>query len=376
MEHPLFCLNVSCKLHKQEVNSNDWYRKEGYYSTKAFGKVQRFKCKKCGKGFSTQSFSLDYYAKRVISYEELLKKIVSTSSTRDISRDFKISTETVQNKVMRLAHQAIALQEEMKTHISLGENIVADGFESYCVSQYFPNNIHLLAGKDSQFLYYTNYVTIRRKGRMTDKQKARREELEKLYWAPYKGIECSFIELLDDILSIHERSSLNPLVLYTDKKYDYVKALNFNKDIALLVKQNKIKHIRIHSKRARTVSNPLFAVNYLDRQIRKDMANHVRETVCFSRNVSNCMERLMVYFMYHNYLKIYREKQKRKDKRTHAEVAGLDKKVLKRGIKSIFTKRRFLTLENIKGFILHLWKRQLFTPLKCRIDYIPRYVLA
>ena len=165
-------------------------------------------------------------------------------------------------------------------------------------------------------------------------------------------------------------------MLYTDEKYDYVQARNFNKDINLLVKQNKLKHIRINSKLPRTILNPLFSVNYLDRQIRKDMANHVRETVCFSRNVNNCMERLMVYFMYHNYFKIYRENNKRKDKRTHAEVAGLDKKVLNEGIKNIFAKRRFLTLENIKGFLLLLWKRLHFTPLKRSFDYVPRYVFA
>jgi len=37
----------------------------------------------------------------------------------------------------------------------------ADGFESFCVSQYFPNNIQLLVGSDSQHVYQIDYATIR-----------------------------------------------------------------------------------------------------------------------------------------------------------------------------------------------------------------------
>ncbi|MFP4564035.1 MAG: hypothetical protein ACLFRY_12085 [Spirochaetia bacterium] len=41
--------------------------------------------------------------------------------------------------------------------------------------------------------------------------------------------------------------------------------------------------------------NPLFPVNYLDRQIRKDNSNHLRKTVQFSRDVDSRMERMAVY---------------------------------------------------------------------------------
>ncbi|GAB1432910.1 hypothetical protein MASR2M29_15350 [Spirochaetota bacterium] len=41
----------------------------------------------------------------------------------------------------------------------------ADGFESFDRSQYFPNQINLVLGKNSQFLYDYSHTTIRRKGR-------------------------------------------------------------------------------------------------------------------------------------------------------------------------------------------------------------------
>jgi len=120
----------------------------------------------------------------------------------------------VKNKISRLARQAIAVHKELRAGLICQENLVADGFESFCVSQYFPNNINLLLLKDSQYLYYTNYVTIRRKGRMTPEQKQKREELEKIYRAPYKGIEINFYDLLHEIADIYNKSNRSHLILY------------------------------------------------------------------------------------------------------------------------------------------------------------------
>ena len=376
MRKPKFCPNMLCKLHRKDNNKKAWYRIHGKYVTKTFGEVKRFVCLYCKRTFSTQTLSIDYYAKKKIDYHELLKKLVSTSSQRDISRDFKVSLGTVRNKIFRLARQALAMQQEMNQYIKAYKGVVADGFENFCVSQYYPNNIHLLALKESQYVYYTNYVTIRRKGRMTEAQKQKRAKLEAQFWAPDKGIEDGFSEVLDEIVDMSKRSAYRPLTLYTDEKHDYVRAMHNHKMIRLLVRKGCFFHRKISSKKARTRTNDLFTVNYLDRQLRKDLAGYVRETVCFPRNVNNCMERILVYFMYHNYIKVFREKQRHKDKRTHAEVAGIKRSVIRNALRTIFTRRRFLSLENINDFRLLLWQRLLFTPLKCRVEYVPKYAYA
>jgi len=35
-----------------------------------------------------------------------------------------------------------------------------DGFESFCVSQYFPDNYNILVGRDSRFVCQWNYTTL------------------------------------------------------------------------------------------------------------------------------------------------------------------------------------------------------------------------
>lgn len=369
MKDPKFCPNKNCILHKKNPEINNWYYNYGTYETEAFGVIHRYKCKKCNKTFSEQTYSIDYYAKKVIDYEQLLKKLISTSSVRDISRDFSISTGTVSNKITRLSRQAIAVHEELKKEIVLNDSLAADGIESYSVSQYFPNNITLLLLSNSQYVYYFNYTTIRRKGRMTIKQKTKRNELENEYLPCPKGIEIAFLYVLFEIEQLNKEN--RHILLYTDEKKDYVRALQRH-----IYGYKGLTHIKISSKKARNYQNKLFPCNYIDRQIRKDLSEHVRESVCFSKNINNCMERMIIYIMYHNYIKVFREKKRGKDNRTHAEIEGIDKAKIHNSLKDVFINRKFLSLENISDSFIEIWNRTHVTPLKKEPEYLPNYAVA
>jgi transposase-like protein len=358
MKSPPFCPNVNCRNHHNPPKHR-WFWKAGHYSSHFSGRVQRFLCLSCLHRFSSQTFSIDYYAKRKTDYHAIDRQLRSTGSIRDISRDLSVSPATVINRISRLARNALALHAHLKADAPYRENLVADGFESYCVSQYFPNNITLLAGKESQYLYFANYCTLRRKGRMTDGQKRVRSRLERRWKADPQAVRKAFDEVVT-----HIRCDQTFPVLFTDEKWEYRQSL----------RRVPITHIRISSQLPRTVSNDLFSVNYLDREIRKDCANHVRETVCFSRDVNNCMERLWVYFAYHNYRKRYRIG--RGERRTHAQVAGIDGVAIRKALKSYYTRRSFLSRTDLTGSMRLLWLRKLETPLTGIPKHTPKYLAA
>jgi len=280
-----------------------------------------------------------------------------------MSRDLAVSTSTVINRISRLAHNALAVHIALCGEAVQQEALVADGFESYCVSQYFPNNITLLAGKQSQYLYFANYCTIRRKGRMTEAQKRTRMRLERRWRADPQALRKAFDELLT-----HIRTDTGSPTLVTDEKREYERSLR------AIGTHTSIKHLRLSSKLPRTLQNDLFSVNYLDREIRKDCANHVRETVCFSRNVNNCMERFWVYFVYHNYRKQYRIRNG--ETRTHAEVAGIEAAAIRRMLRGYYTRRSFLSKTGLTGSLRSLWLRKLETPMDSIERYVPRYLTA
>lgn len=379
MPIPHFCPNPKCDFHRLDppTSGDRWYRKNGTYPTVTFGPVQRYKCLRCSKGFSDQTFSIDYYAKRKIPYKRILNQIISTGSIRDMSRELHATTETIQNRIDRLARQCIASHGRLIDKVKLWEDLAADGFESFTVSQFFPCTIHLLAGCDSQYIYFTNYVTMRRKGRMTEEQKEQRENLEKLYKADKKGIQKGFRELVNAAVALGKRGILDYLVLHTDEKPDYFRAIHRGSDAEELILEGKWLHTWTNSKEKRTGGNPLFAVNYLDRQIRKDLCEHVRETVCFGRNVSECMSRTAVYLWHHNYKKPFRVNGYGKNFR-HAELAGLTRQEIYDAVKGVMSARRFLSLEPVEPALKRVWLKELETPLwgKGSARYVPKYIAA
>lgn len=161
------------------------------------------------------------------------------------------------------------------------------------------------------------------------------------------------------------------MTLFTDEHIQYKRVM----DLRTEEERKRLKHVRISSRKARTVSNPLFAVNYTDREIRKDCSDHTRETVQSAKNVVNAMDRLAIYRLAHNYFKPFRINAKN-DTRSHAVAAGLDTSRIRQEMKTLFTQRRFLgrlgtlTLSDMK-----VWCRCLSTPMNRHADYLPRYAL-
>lgn len=374
MTHPTFCPNPKCRLHTSDPKGVVWYQKFGFHHTKAFGPVQRYRCTLCRKTFSSQTFSIDYYAKRVLSYDRIMREIVGCSSNRHISRTLRASCDSVQNRVARLSRNALSMHEHAMSLIPFAEDVAADGFESFTHSQYHPNNINILVGSRSQFTYFWNEVTIRRKGVMTEKQRLRRDELEKKWKATKGGITRSFAEVYVRIADLCTRLPYRHCTLYTDEHKSYVYARKASASVRHISTIGLFSHIRLSSKLPRTRHNMLFPVNYMDREIRKDQKNHVRETVCHARNQSNMMQRLSLYLWHHNYYKHHRIIDRDQESvPLHAEVAGLTRKKIRSLKRGFFQHRAFLSRSLVSGSYLDIWMCGLRTPMKNKPDYCPKY---
>jgi hypothetical protein len=373
MHHPLFCPNPDCSLHLTPPAHRAWYCRDGHYQSRLHGPVQRYRCRQCGIHFSSQTFSLDYGVKRRLPYHRIFSLLISSSGIRDIGRILKASPTCITNRLSRLARQALAVHADLLSELLLTEDLVADGFESFAVSQYFPNNIQVLLGKKSQFWIFSDYAHLRRKGRMTDRQRLRNEVLQKLFICGRVTTYESFEELVRMVLLLLEQSGKTQVTLYTDKHKSYARVIENLRPLD----HARIMHRRSSSSLPRTVANDLFSVNYIDREIRKDLAEHTRETVQFARNVVNQMERLAIYRAYHNYIKPYRIRGTANEKCSHAEKAGIPGSSIGREMKTFFTQRRFLSRSRI-GLLreVNVWLRSVSTPLRRGIEAYPGYVLS
>ena len=360
---PPFCPNKHCPTHLQTVPEGDcWFIRCGFRHTNVAGPVPRFRCCYCGKGFSSRTFDIDYWVHRHVSYQHIQKLLVGGSGIRQACRTLGVSMRLLANRHVRLSHQALVLHSRCLEDYRHTEAMVLDGFESFAYSQYHPNNFHLLVTSDSQFVLGLHGAVLRRKGRMTAKQKLRRAEIEKSYKAPPNAILKSCKTLLEFGCHLSFGNQTLPIRLISDEKKDYCWALDQISPYGAWRSEGLLEHTQVSSKLPRTLTNPLFPVNYLDRQLRKDLAEHVRETVRFARRIEHSLERAMIHLAHHNYFKAFRSRSKDPEL-THAEQAGLDRERIAAECLSSFKDRAFGWRENLEGWQLDLWRRKIKVPI-------------
>jgi transposase-like protein len=378
MKKPPFCPNPLCPHHTDATRPKNWFIRKGFYSTTDGTRIQRYQCSHCRRRFSSQTFSIDYFSKASLDYRRLLTYLSSGMSLRALGRAFGRSPKTIAGKISRLARQIIAFNHRMRSFISLDEDLVADGFESFVVSQYFPNNFNFLVGKDSQFVYDLTYAQLRRKGAMTRTQKATAKAHRQEYPLPAAQIPVSFTHLMRSAMDLFRQSAgKEHLTVYTDEKKEYCDPITGYATAGLPESSGKtVSHDQTPSSAPRTLGLPLFAANYIDREVRKDLAEHHRETVCFARNVDASLERMVCYLFHHNYFKAFRINRKDRVYPTHAEAAGLDAKRIRKEMYQLFTRRAFFTRQTLDLPGELLWRRAYPTPKKFSCNPLPAFVLA
>lgn len=371
---PAFCPNPACDHHhdQEELYAGHWMR-TGFYSTAVVGRVQRFICSACGRGFSERTFAYGYYTKRTLDPREIHRAISQSESVSSIARHLGASTASIQNRIDRLARASLAMHARLSSTLRLREHLVADGFESFDRSQFFPNQINLLVGQKSQFLYGLTHVTTRRKGRMTASQKDKRQRLELLWRAPRGGTRLSFGKLIASIDALWDRASMPRLQLWTDEHRDYPPAIMAARPLRDAVSDGSFIHHTWPSTAPRDLHNPLFAANYYDRELRKDLAALRRESTCFTRNVANGLSRLACHMAYHNYQKPHRVIASRNDDSVHALKAGIGRRAIEASMVGLYAERPFISRCVLNANDRRIWLKESPTPLKRGADYLPAF---
>ena len=305
---PEFCPNPSCRFHSRTTAAEyQWYIRFGRFETEARGAIQRFRCRGCGKTCSTQTFSVHYWTHSTNDLVWLLHHLYGANGQRATGRFAGASHRVIQNRIRRLARNCLAVMDLAIERFALMENLAMDGFESFTRSKYHPNNITGLVGAQSEFIYAAVHTLLRRKGAMSPGQRACRSLIDSV-WSPATTTRQDCQELLADasdaIGAACERRG--ELRLATDRHRDYRPALLAVPLLASELAQGRLEHLQVSSRAARTRSNPLFPVNYVDRQLRAHLAEHGRRTIRHAREVNCQMERMAIFMVLHNFLSPYR----------------------------------------------------------------------
>jgi len=258
--------------------------------------IQRYQCKSCHRCFSTQTFSETYWQKLPGLDRRIFMKAVGAMANRQIARDLGVSPKTIDDRLARLGRHCMLFHWKQMQDAPAVKALVVDGFESFELSQYHPFHHHVAVEKGTDFFVYFTDSELRRKGRMTPRQKIKRCQLERQFGRPDpQAIRKDMTELLQVSLSGQTRA-----IVYSDDHRSYPPALRRVRC--------QVTHDVTSSRERRTCANPLWEVNLLDLLIRHCGANHRRETIAWSKRRQASAERLAILAVWRNYMKGRREK--------------------------------------------------------------------
>jgi hypothetical protein len=210
---------------------------------------------------------------------------------RQIARALGCSHATVTHLLARLGRHCLLFQRHLTRQASPPADIAIDGFVTFEFSQNFPFEHLLAVDTATSFIDHFTDAPLRRSGRMTPRQKHRRQELEMLFGRPpTRAVEFATEELVGQALRGAVRA-----VVRSDEHQAYRRAL---RRVAC-----QIEHRTISSRALRDHRNPLFEINALDSFLRHSSANHRRETIAASKRRQASSERLAVFMVYRNFVK-------------------------------------------------------------------------
>ncbi len=293
---PPHCPRTDCRHHTCSAGWR-WVR-YGSYARQCIPRViPRFRCGHCRRTFSAQSFSPTYWLKRPDLLRQVFHRVLTCAGYRQIAREAACAATTVMAQAARLGRHCLLLLHELRPRGPLSEPLVIDGFESFAYSQYHPLHLHLAVGAHSHFGYAFTHSELRRKGRMTAAQRARRGRIEARHGRPHpRAIEHGVAALLRLAVPVPQA-----VVLRSDEHDAYPRALQ-------RLPHHAFTHQRTSSRQARTPDNPLFPVNLMDLLLRHNSANHKRETLAFSKRHSGAIERAAILLLWCNEMKPFSER--------------------------------------------------------------------
>ncbi len=288
---PPFCPNPACPFHSEPIGC--WFAKAGFhFRIQLPHRVQRYRCCRCRRHFSDQTFRPDYWLKRADLLVDVFHALVACSGFRQMARTHDVSPNTIATQTARLGRHCQLFHERLRPKGLVAEPLVLDSFQSFEHSRYSPTLFHLLAGKDTHFVHGFTDSELRRSGRMSKAQKKYRARLEVEFGRPDpRSTEKEVARLIAVVLPTPQS-----LVLHTDQHMDYPRAIE-------RLPHLDITHCTVSSRAARSQHNPLFVINLLDLLIRHSGANHKRQTIAFSKRRQSAIDRLWVLVVWRDYMK-------------------------------------------------------------------------
>ena len=296
---------------------------------------------------------------------------------RDIGRELGCSRTAVANAVLRLGRQAMAMHLDLIAGLECSGRLSFDGLVSAVCSRDYQAQINTLADSETEMLLLLTHCVTHRGGTFTARQRRRIEERRSV-WQPSTGsLTASISQLINELPRFSRDSRLH---IDTDEHPLYRRLIDSDLALRWFDRANLLSVRRTPGSAARTVENPLFLMNYIDRMIRHRMTEHTRESIALARNSTMQMHRMWIFAWDHNARQPLRVANPQS--RSRAQNAGISESRLTRMHRQFFSRRHSLRGLVVPRPIRSVWTASLPTPPvrwtgphKRRRPVVPAYAL-
>ena len=293
---PPRCPYTACSAHFDEVGGDRgacrFIRWGSFRAACRPDPEPRYRCKRCGRTFSRQTFRHDYRDRRPETNKLLFDLLTSGVGLRQSGRVLGLGIGSVQRKFRKLARTCARLHANLSRKLAPGRCYILDEEESYETTSIRPVTVPILIERESWFIVHASAAPIRRLAAPGSRRRLRQEMDEARHGRrPDRSRAC-----VRRTLRQLDRRTDGELTLDTDEKSSY-------RTLAREVFGDRVRHRRTSSRVARSTSNPLFPINTTIAMSRDNCGRLRRRSWLVSKKRRWLRAQLAIFTVYRNYVR-------------------------------------------------------------------------
>jgi transposase-like protein len=310
MFRPPRCPHFGCPNHQNP--SSDSFRPHGSYRAQCRPHpIPRFRCNKCLRTFSRQTFRMDYRDHRPDLNARLFQALASGLGLRQSSRNLRLSLRCTELKFRKIARHLRRLNLNLRGALPEGATFQLDEMETYEGRRNTrPLSVPVLIETKTRFIVWAEAATIRPRGKMSPARRRAVAEDERRFGRRRDRSRRSLRRTLGRGRDLVR--GLDQVVFQTDLKSSYVALAKEAFD------EERLVHSQTSGRLPRTVANPLFPINHTEAMAR-DLSGRLRRESWLASKKRRFLDLgLQVFLAYRNYVR----RRFNFDRQSPAEMLG------------------------------------------------------
>lgn len=295
---PRVCPNAACP---SQAGAAFQFQRKGTFDRKVdLRSVQRFKCTTCGRGFSSQTFRVDYRLHHPWLPLGVFQGLVSKTTLRQTARNLACKLDTV------LRHLALLGAHSSEVHAAFLSRLARAGgwkeghfqldeLETFEIDRrLFPLTVPILIHKKTRFVVAAHTGTLPARGNLSQRDQQRKAAYESVLGKRGSQSRSATTRCFEGLRAVLAPDAL--CFVETDEKCTY-------RPIVREVLGRQVRHQWVNSKARRDRNNLLFPINNVLAQSRDNLSRLVRRSWGHSKLERNLRWHLAVWMLYSNYVR-------------------------------------------------------------------------